>query len=72
MLLHAMEQWLDVITLEFCSSSPSQLHPEKLKSPYTLFTDEEPPAPSQDYKVFGSPVYVLDSALQSRNLGPGK
>jgi hypothetical protein len=80
MLLHAMERWPDVITSEmwsFAFMHAVHLHnctprPGQTKSPYTLFTDEDPPALLQDYQVFGSPIYVLDSTLQSGNLGPGK
>jgi hypothetical protein len=75
-----MEQWPNVITLEMWSIAFMHAvhlhnctpHPGQTKSPYTLFTDEDPPALSQDYRVFGSLVYVLDSSLQSGNLGPGK
>jgi hypothetical protein len=80
MLLHTMERWPDVITAEFWSFTfmhAVRLHnctprPGETTTPYTLFTDEDPPASLHDFKVFGSPVYVLDSALQSRNLGPDK
>jgi hypothetical protein len=58
---------MHAVCLHNCTPRPGQT-----KSPYTLFTDEDPPASSQDYRVFGSPVYVLDSSLQSGNLGPGK
>jgi hypothetical protein len=75
-----MERWPDVITAEFWSFTFMHAvllhnctpHPGETTTPYTLFTDEDPPASSHDFKVFGSPVYVLDSALQSGNLGPGK
>ena len=37
------------------------------KSPFTLFTDEDCPLKTGDFQVFGCPVYVLDSDLQSQN-----
>jgi hypothetical protein len=57
MLLHAMERWPDVITSEmwsFAFMHAVHLHnctprPGQTKSPYTLFTDEDPPATLQDY-----------------------
>ena len=58
---------MHAVRLHNCTPRPGEA-----TTPYTLFTDEDPPASSHDFKVFGSPVYVLDSALQSRNLGPGK
>jgi hypothetical protein len=45
---------------------------EKKLIHHTLFTNEDPPLSPHDFKVFGSPVYVLDKALQTGSLGPGK
>jgi hypothetical protein len=59
---------MHAVRLHNCTPHPAG----QTKSLYTLFTDEDPPTSSQDYQVFGSPVYVLDSSLQSGNLGPGK
>jgi hypothetical protein len=80
MLLHAMEMWPDVITSEFWSFAfmhTVRLHnctprPKATASPHTLFTDEDPPLTPHDFKVFGSPVYVLNKALQNGSIGPGK
>jgi hypothetical protein len=33
-------------------------------SPHFLFTDEDPPAQLHDFRVFGSPAYVLKKELQ--------
>jgi hypothetical protein len=46
--------------------------PGETQTPHTLFTNEDPPVSPHDFKVFGSPVYVLDKALQTGSLGPGK
>ena len=80
MLLHAMQMWPDVITSEFWSFAfqhAVNIHnyspcPNKQCAPYTMFTDEDPPLSANDFWVFGSPVYVLDSSLQTGTLGPGK
>jgi hypothetical protein len=80
MLLHAMDQWPDVITAEFWSFAflhAVRLHnctprPGQSTSPFTLFTNEDSPLSPNDFKVFGSPVYVLDKALQDGSIGPGK
>ena len=80
MLLHAMDQWPDVITAEFWSFAfmhAVRLHnctprPGTSESPFTLFSNEDSPLSPTDFRVFGSPVYVLDSTLQSGTIGPGK
>jgi hypothetical protein len=80
MLLHAIDQWPDVITAEFWSFvflHAVRLHnctprPGQSESPFTLFTNEDSPLSPHDFKVFGSPVYVVDKALQDGLIGPGK
>ena len=80
MLLHTIQMWLEVITSEFWSYAflhAVHLHnctpwANKTKSPFTLFTDEVMTNHPNDFKVFGSPVYVLDPSLQSGSLGPSK
>jgi hypothetical protein len=80
MLLHAMDMWPDVITSKFwsfacmhavhlhnCTPRPGETH-----TPHTLFTNEDSPVSPHDFKVFSLPVYVLDKALQTGSLGPGK
>jgi hypothetical protein len=72
MLLHAMDQWPDVITAEFWSFAflhAVRLHnctprPGQSESPFTLFTNEDSPLSPHDFKVFGSLVYLLNKALQ--------
>ena len=44
----------------------------KKNSLFTVFTDEVPTHTPNYFKVFGSPVYVLDPSLQTGTLGPGK
>jgi hypothetical protein len=71
MLLHAMEIWPDVITSKFWSFAfmhAVHIHncnpcPGETQTPYTLFTNEDLPVSLHDFKVFGSPIYVLDKAL---------
>jgi transposase InsO family protein len=71
MLLHAMDLWPDVVTADFWSFA--FMHAVRIhnctprtgqsKTPFTLFTNEDSPLSPNDFKVFGSPVYVLDRAL---------
>jgi transposase InsO family protein len=80
MLLHAMDQWPDDVTAEFWSFAfMNAVHlqnctprPGQSQSPFTLFTDEDSPLSPHDFRIFGSPVYVLDKALQDGTIGPGK
>jgi hypothetical protein len=75
-----MDQWPDVITAEFWSFAflhAIQLHnctphPGQSESPFTLFTNEDSPLLPHDFIVFGSPIYVLNKALQDGSIGPGK
>jgi len=71
-LLHAMAKWPSCITEEFWpyalrhavmvhNSSPHQGHG---KPPFELFTGEQPPWSLNDFRVFGSPVFVLQKKLQ--------
>ena len=73
--------WPDIINSEFWSYAflhAVHLHnctpwSNETKSSFTLFTDEDMTHDNlNDFKVFGSPVYVLDPSLQSGSLGPGK
>ena len=73
MLLHAMQMWPNVISLEFWSYTfmhVVHLHnctpqSNEKNSLFTLFTDKDPTHTPNDFKVFGSPVYILDSSLQT-------
>jgi hypothetical protein len=75
-----MDQWPDVITAEFWSFT--FLHAVRLhnctphlgqsESSFTLFTNEDSPLLPSDFKVFGSPIYVLNKALQDGLIGLGK
>ena len=80
MLLHPMQIWPDIVTSEFWSYAflhavhlhNCTLRSNETKSPFTLFTDEDMNHTTNDFRVFGSPVYVLDQTLQSGTLSPGK
>ena len=80
MLLHAMQMWPDVISSEFWSFTFMHtvwIHnctpwSKEKNSPFTLFTDEDPTHTMNDFKVFGSAVYILNHSLQTRTLGSGK
>jgi hypothetical protein len=80
MLLHAMTMWPDVITAAFWSFAfMHAVHlqnctprPKETVSPHTLITNEDPPLTPHDFRVFGSPVYVLDKTLHSGTISPGK
>ena len=80
MLLHALQMWPDVVTSEFWSYAflhTFHLHnctpwSNEMKSPFTLFTDEDMNHTPNDFKVFRSPVYVHNLTLQSGTLSPGK
>ena len=80
MLLHAMQMWPDIINSKFWSYAflhAVHLHnctpwSNKTMLPFTLFTNEDMITNPNDFKVFRSPVYVLDPSLQSGSLGPGK
>jgi hypothetical protein len=71
-LLHAMSKWPVCATEDLWpfavrhavmvhNSSPKH---GNQKSPYELFTNESPPWSLNDFRVFGSPVYVLQKKLQ--------
>ena len=80
MLLHVMQMWPDVVNSVIWSYAflhAVHLHnctpwSNETMSPFTLFTNEDTMINPNDFKVFGSPVYVLDPSLQSGSLGPGK
>ena len=75
MLLHVMSYWPKIIMSEFWSFAFMQavnqhnFFPQhgQSKSPFTLFTNEDCPLIAGNFRVFGCPVYVLDSDLQSQN-----
>ena len=48
------------------------LKPKKTVSPHTLFTNKDSPLTPHDFRVFGSPIYILDKSLQSGTIGPSK
>jgi hypothetical protein len=71
-LLHAMSKWPQVVTesmwpfalrymVNFHNASILQ---SKQATPFSLFTGEDPPYTLQDFRVFGSPCYVLAKRLQ--------
>ena len=80
MLLHVMPMWLDVINSEFWSYAflhtvclhNSTPWSNETMSPFTMFMNDDTTTNPNDFKVFGSPVYVLDPSLQSGSIGPGK
>jgi hypothetical protein len=71
-LLHAMTLWPSVVTESFWPFAIKHAvnlynfttRGNATQSPWELFTGEPPPKKLQDYKVFGSPVYVLHKTLQ--------
>jgi len=71
-LLHAMHPWPSTITEEmwpFAVRHAVAFHNASIRRgkqhcPHYLFTGEEPPARLQDFRVFGSPAYVLKKELQ--------
>ncbi len=71
-LLHAMANWLDIITEEFwpfaiwhaCTFHNASICSDINKSPHHLFTSFHAPWNLEDFRVFGSPVFVLDKKLQ--------
>jgi hypothetical protein len=71
-LLHAMAHWPSVVTESFWPFAIKNAvnlynftsRGNSSQSPWELFTGKPPPKKLIDYKVFGSPVYVLHKALQ--------
>jgi hypothetical protein len=75
MFLHAMDMWLDVINSEFWSFTffmhavhvvyNCPPHHGETHLPFTKFMNKNPLVAPHDFRNFGSPVYVLDKALQT-------
>jgi transposase InsO family protein len=71
-LLHAMSHWPQVVNetfWPFAIKHAVNLYNMTARgtsnlSPWEAFTGEPPPRQLTDYKVFGSPVYVLHKSLQ--------
>ena len=71
-LLHAMAKWPDVVTEVFWTYAlqhavifhNSSIRKEKTKTPFEAFTGETPPWHESDFRVFGSPTYILQKELQ--------
>jgi hypothetical protein len=71
-LLHAMAKWPVVIAEDMWTFAihhavnfhNSSIRKQQSVSPYELFTGQTPPWALQDFRVFGSPTYVLTKALQ--------
>jgi len=72
MLLHAMHRWPAMIqeTLwPFAIRHAVAFHNASIRKdakhcPHYLFTGEDPPAQLQDFRIFGSPTFVLKKELQ--------
>jgi hypothetical protein len=71
-LLHAMHRWPSVIQEElwpFAVRHAVAFHNASTRKgrtscPHRLFTGEDPPYTLQDFRIFGSPAYVLKKGLQ--------
>ncbi len=71
-LLHAMANWPGFINEEFwpftirhaCTFHNASIRPDTKKSPHHLFTGNKAPWKMEDFRVFGSPTFVLDKKLQ--------
>jgi hypothetical protein len=74
-LLCAMHKWPSHITKDMGSFSIQHavtfhnytIGRGQVSSPFQLFTGEDPTANLGDFKVFGSPTFVLDKTLQDGN-----
>jgi hypothetical protein len=72
LLLHAMANWPAVVNEEFwpfairhaCTFHNASLRYDTKKSPHHMFTGNVAPWKIDDFRVFGSPVFVLDKKLQ--------
>jgi hypothetical protein len=72
LLLHTMAKWPGTVTEEFwpftvchnCSFHNACPRPDAGLSPHQMFMGSKPPWQLQDFRIFGSPVYVLDKHLQ--------
>lgn len=71
-LLHAMSKWPDLMTEDFwpftirhsVNYQNATIWHGKLHSPHRLFIGEDPKWQLRDFRVFGSPAFVLHKALQ--------
>jgi hypothetical protein len=71
-LLHAMAKWSDVIKEDmwtFALRHAINFHNSLIRkdsefTPYRLFTNQESPWSLRDFRIFGSPTYVLQKELQ--------
>jgi len=78
LLLHAMSNWPNTITAEFwpfairhaCTFYNASIRNDTGKSPHHMFTGSIAPWRLEDFRVFGSPVYVLDKRLQDEDSFP--
>jgi hypothetical protein len=74
-LLHAMAKWPAVIQEDMWTFAlrhavnfhNSSIRKQQTKSPYEQFTGQTPPWSLRDFRIFGSPIYVLNKALQDGN-----
>jgi hypothetical protein len=72
LLLHAMANWPGIVNEEFwpfairhaCTFHNASIRTDLGKSPHHLFTGNKAPWSMDDFRVFGSPVFVLDKKLQ--------
>ena len=72
LLLHAMSKWPCTVTEEFlsfairhvCTFHNASIRGDTKKSPHHMFTGSPAPWRLEHFRVFGSPVYVLDKRLQ--------
>jgi hypothetical protein len=71
-LLHAMSRWPGTVTEEFwpfavrhaCTFHNASVRSDTGLSPHHMFTGELAPWKLEDFRVFGSPAYVLAKRLQ--------
>jgi len=71
-ILHAMASWPTTVTEEFwtfvvhyaCTFHNALIRVDTERSPHHMFTGSLAPWKLQDFRVFGSPAYVLDKCLQ--------
>jgi len=72
LLLHAMSKWPDTITEDFWPFAlrymvmfhNSTIRRDKTLSPFELFTGQQPTWSLSNFRVFGSPAYILHKRLQ--------
>jgi hypothetical protein len=72
LLLHAMSRWSGTITEEFwpfaikhaCTFHNASIRADTGLSPHHMFTGQKPPWKLENFRVFGSPTFVLAKQLQ--------